>query len=266
MQISSQLIPLSKRPKFNKPPQVTGAQLILPDVEIPFHNAEFINNCIEFARIARIKSCVWAGDFVRLETLSSFVGGDKDLNNEVAEVETLVPFFLKPFDHILWIWGNHDERATRKWDRDLDANRVARLFVDPAIGNEFARKVVVSNFYYCYVGDEWIIEHPHATSKVPATAARQLAERENKNVAMAHNHLVGEQQTADAQHIAIDTGACTDFNRTAYYMMRHNTRPKMGNGALVLYPVKGVYHYRHFTQWTDWTNEFNLARHMQYDK
>lgn len=253
-------VPVSPRPKFDSPPRIDGAVLILPDVEIPFHNAEFVNHCIEFAALAGIRQCIWAGDVVRLESLSPFIASEKDTNDELEEVGTILPALLGPFERILWVWGNHDARLGRQLDRELDSALVARLFVRGESALEFYRKVEISDYYFCEVGDEWLIEHPKATSVIAARAATWLAERENKNVAMGHNHLCGIAPTRDGRHVGIDIGACTDFSRTRYYQLRHSVRPKMGNGALVLYPRDDHYYYIHFTKDTDWEGMKWLAR------
>lgn len=258
----SDLVPESPRPRFVTPPRLDGPVLVLPDVEIPFHNAGFVNRCIEFARLAKIEQCIWAGDLVRLESLSPFVGGDKDTGRELEEVGAILPSLMKPFERILWIWGNHDARLEKQLDRELDAALLAGLFVRGKDAEEFYRKVQISSYYFCEVGDDWLIEHPKATSVIAARAAVWLAERENKNVAMGHNHQCGIGPTRDGRHVGIDIGACADFSRTRYYQLRHVTRPKMGTGALVLYIRAGRYHYLHFTQDTDWDSMNYLARDL----
>jgi len=39
----------SSLPIFNQPLALEGDALVLPDVEFPFHHAEFINKCIDLA-------------------------------------------------------------------------------------------------------------------------------------------------------------------------------------------------------------------------
>jgi hypothetical protein len=66
-------IPTSNYPSYNEPLEMTSeAVLVLPDVEAPFHHAEFLSRVLELAEAWNVKDCILAGDALHLDTFSSF--------------------------------------------------------------------------------------------------------------------------------------------------------------------------------------------------
>jgi hypothetical protein len=252
--LSFEQIPESTRPRFDEPPRVDESTLVLSDIEIPFHHADFINHCIALAKAWGIQHSVWAGDFAHWSSLASFPQSDKDTEREIEEIESLVKPFITPFERILYLKGNHDVRPGLSLDRIIPQSYLTRLFIPPDLAVEFNRKVTVSDYFYCLVGDAWQIEHPKASNTVPANSARALANTYEKSVAMGHNHLLGFQQSASGKHWGFEIGCCVDVNRLAYPNIRHTTRPRMSNGALILRKAKNGVFYPHLLSpdLTDW--------------
>lgn len=254
MKVSEYLdIPESTEPRLDQPVRVDESALVLGDVELPFQNAEFVNDCITLALAWGIKACIWAGDFLHWGAFAHFLESDKGAEEELERVEDLIGPFLSPFDRIVWISGNHDRRPQRMLDRFINLKKMARLVVPPELALEFERKVTVSDLFYCHVGDEWQIEHPQATNKVPANAARGLSNIHDRSILMSHNHLLGMQQSDSGKHLAFEIGCCVDPRRLAYYQARHTNRPRMTNGAAILRKV-GTRYYPHLLSptLTDW--------------
>ncbi|MFH0938227.1 MAG: hypothetical protein V1899_02965 [Planctomycetota bacterium] len=239
MRISDALrVPESPAPKFLDALCLDESCLILPDVEIPLHNAAFVNRCIERALGYGIRAAIFAGDWFHWGSLAHFFESEKDTDEEIEQIEQHIESFIRPFERIFYIAGNHDRRPQITLDRFIGADKMTRLVIPPKLAAEFERKVKASDYFYCWVGegeDRWRIVHPKATNTVPANAAKAIATANNCNVAMAHNHLVGMQQTADGRHWGLEIGYCVDTERLAYYMRRDTTRPKMRNGALILH-------------------------------
>jgi hypothetical protein len=224
---------------------VHGSALILPDVEVPFHEAHFVNQCIALARAHGIKQAIWAGDAIHNAALSPFPESEKDTAKEVGEVEGYLRELVDPFDTIYWFSGNHDRRPQRMLDRQIPLSLMARLYVNPEFAEEFGRKVKASDLFWCEVGtgeNKWRITHPKSVNAIPASAAKAIAQSHNCNVAMAHDHQCGVQQTTDGRHWGIEIGCCCDPKRLEYVQTRDNTRPQMVNGALILLERNGTYY------------------------
>lgn len=259
----SQYEPVSESPeaRFTDAITVDESCLVLPDIELPYQNAAFVNNCIQLAHSLNIRTLVAAGDWIHWATLAKFFEAEKDTEAEIDKIEDNIRPFLTNFDRIYYIAGNHDRRPQRMFDRFVGADKITRLAVPPELAQEFSEKVRASDYYWCWVGtgaDRWRIIHPQATNVVPANAARRIAEKFNCNVAMAHNHLYGCQQTQDGRHLGVEIGCCVDPERLAYYMSRDMTRPVMTNGALILErSVDGTRFYPTMLsrEWTNWNAE-----------
>jgi hypothetical protein len=259
--ISGLLLAESSAPKFTDAPRIDKSVLALGDVELPLHHAEFINNCMRVAHAWGIRCLALVGDFIHWGALSSFPDSPNDASAEIEQIETYLRPFVEPWDEVWWTKGNHDARVGLAMDRLLKLEHAARLIVPNDLADEFRRKVKCSDYYYAYVGDDWLIEHPKATNTVPANAARRIEEAQGRNVAMAHNHLVGIQQSADGKRWGVEIGCCVDTERLAYYQLRHTTRPRMRNGALILRRVGNVFYPTLLTpEWTDWEWELRGAR------
>lgn len=224
----------SRRPKLTDVLRVDESVLVMGDVEIPFHNHEFINNCIAYALSHGIRAVLYAGDLFQFSAFSSFPLSEKDSDKEIEEIGDFILPLIRPFERVFYIAGNHDARPSRLMDRVLRLDQVARLVVPPEYVEEWTRKVKTSDKYHAYVGDDWLIVHPRGGTTVPANAARMIAGNRHVNVAMAHNHLVGLQQASD-NCWGVEIGCCVDPERLHYYMDRLTTRPMMRNGALILY-------------------------------
>lgn len=65
-------VPESPYPRYDDPPEIEGDALIIPDAEIPFHHAEFLNRVLDLADKWQIKKLIWAGDAVHFDSLSGW--------------------------------------------------------------------------------------------------------------------------------------------------------------------------------------------------
>lgn len=59
-------------PRYNDPLVMEGDALVIPDLEMPFHHAEFVNRCLELAQTWNITQCIVAGDVLHFDSVSSF--------------------------------------------------------------------------------------------------------------------------------------------------------------------------------------------------
>ncbi len=241
----SQYLAESPKPKLTDALVVNASCLILPDLEVPFQQSKFVNKCIALALQWDIRDLIMAGDWFHWAALAKFFEADKDAEEEIELIEETIEPIIQPFDRVYYIAGNHDRRPQRMFDRFVGSDKMTRLVVKPELAMEFRQKVSPSDYFWCWVGegeDRWRITHPQTTTTVPANAARMLAEKFNCNVAMAHNHLVGMQQTRDSRHSGYEIGCCVDPERLAYHQYRDITRPQMQNGALILIRSKDIFY------------------------
>ncbi len=65
-------IPESPYPKYDEPLIMDGDAVILPDLEAPFHHADFVNRVLDLAEAWGIRQCILPGDALHLDSFSGW--------------------------------------------------------------------------------------------------------------------------------------------------------------------------------------------------
>ena len=241
----SALVIESARPRYTSPLNITGSFLFMSDIEIPFHNATFINQVFEVAKRYSVGQLVIGGDFLHFESFSPFLGGSNDVDEEVSEIEKYLPAFLSPFKHIAWFMGNHDDRPKRAVQRKVSAVNSLRIILSKELAGTFNKKVVMSEYYWCTAGSDWQLEHQKDVNAIPTKAAQALSAKYHKNIITAHTHKAGIVKYNGFW--AIDSGCAVDADRLAYTSLRHSSGSAMQNGAVLMIWRKNQYVPIHLT-------------------
>ncbi len=245
----------SQRPRFVEPLTIKGSFLWASDIEIPFHDADFINNCIAIAKAYEVKQAVFGGDFCHWDSFSPFPGADTDTEQEITEIDEHLPQFLEPFEKILWIMGNHDQRAQRALNRKVTNEQALRMMVAPETMAVFHKKVTTSEYFWMDASYNWRLEHAANNRVMPAGTAKALAERFHKNIVMGHTHKTGWLQDVSGTLQAIESGCCVDIKKLAYPNLRHSTHTAMVNGAVLMLDTGRQYSPLLLNKFTDWQYE-----------
>lgn len=227
----------SNHPIYTAPLEVYGNCLILPDVEIPFHHADFLARVIDLAEAWGIDTCVLAGDFLHFDSLSGFdpnwTGGDDDgggpsLSQELSVARVVAKQISDSFKHVYYILGNHEGRFLRKIGTPTAPEELLRLL-------ETNNKWKIAPYYYCKVfsGDEiFLIEHPKCSNQAGAS---KLANKFSCHVVQGHSHLWDISLDASGQYWAIHTGCIVDERRLPYAAQRHYPGPAHALGATIIH-------------------------------
>jgi len=88
--------------KYDSPPVIEADRVaILPDIQFPYHHAEFVNNVLALCKAWNVKHCVLAGDVIENSSLTQFdpawdgdanpEGISDDLADELADVIAKLP-------------------------------------------------------------------------------------------------------------------------------------------------------------------------------
>lgn len=229
------LISESPFPKYDSPLVMEGDALVLPDVEVPFHNAEFLNRCIELAHKWKIKQCIVAGDYLHFDSIKhwepSWVSDENGLHMnlsqelEVARRETKV--LSQTFDNIDYVVGNHDDRFLRALNSQIFPSELTRLL---EAGNRWR----IAPYYYSILisdGEKYQIEHPNSASKISPI---KLASKYRCHVLQAHSHKWSIDHDISGTYWAINMGCVVDETRLAYAAQRHNTGESHKLGAVIV--------------------------------
>ncbi len=242
--IQAARVPASTQRRFDDPPRLAGDVVIMADLQIPYHDANFINQILSLAATWHIRQLVMAGDVVDMAAFSPF-GKDAEVfaEAEFKAAETILDGMITQFDVIWWLWGNHEDRLRRMLNKELAASRFLRLFT------KRDDVVKITDYYQCFVEPNWIIAHPKNASVIAGRVPAWLTEKYCANVIAGHGHLWGVSTDRSGTRLAIDIGTCCDPQRLEYTSLRLNTRPAMVQGAMIL---RGGFPWLLSPRWTDW--------------
>jgi len=284
---ASAKIPESPYPRYDQPPVIEGDALILPDAEIPFHHAEFINKVLDLADAWKIKQMIAAGDLLHFDTLSGWEpnwavkpnGGlsEKDekrlmdlalsmpKNQQQKLIETIVEIGGQSEDGAGFSGEMHHARKTLQaldqlfdsfvWVLGNHEGRLLRAINSPVQPSELLNlmkleegKWQIAPYYYCLLNTEKGIFRVTHPKTAANGAARGLASQFFQSIIMGHSHKVFFDYDPSGKYFAIQCGHCVDEERLAYVAQRDYKRDAHKLGAVI---VRGGYPYL-LTENIDW--------------
>ena len=272
-------------PQYNVPLEMEGDALVLPDVELPFHDADFLNRCLELAQSWGITKCIVAGDLLHFDSLSAWSAnmvldggtiGDEQLVILQEFANQLPEEYQLELQDIL-----ADLEVGEAGDPNLSQElRIARreitvlseLFdeIHLVLGNHEMRMVTrlktslfpddilrlletgdnwkTAPYFYSilYSGNEkYQIEHPKSASR---GGAAQLAAKFQCNILQAHSHIWNLDHDISGNYWAAHIGCVVDESRLPYASQRHGSGSAHKLGACI---VRDGYPYMlcERTQW-----------------
>ena len=247
----SRAVPKSVSKRYDEPPVIRESCLIIFDTQIPYQDAEFLNNLLELASAWGIKQGISGGDLLNMAAFSLFKERPEDKiwrkERDVA-IEVLKALHC----HIpkwLCIMGNHEAFLIKTLAEQIGYDDILALLGKP-------EGFIATDYYYCLVklgGSLWRITHPRNISVIHGRVPQRLCEKFHANIASGHGHLAGMTPDYSGKHVAVDVGITCDPLRLDYYGLRDSTRPTMCQGALILKESKGkCYPYHLMPRTTDW--------------
>lgn len=292
-QPSFQRIPESPYVRYDEPPTVEGDALILPDCEIPFHHAEFMNRVIDLASAWGIKQVICAGDLLHMDTLSGWEpswkqGENKTILSDIDESRLLEIALSLPKakqQAIIDIIGNSDgvdgkdfsaemghARRTLKalddcfdkfvWVLGNHEGRLLRAINSPVNPSELLNlmkldegKWEIGPYYYAILKSGGQEFRITHPKSAANNAAKVLAIQNHQHVIMGHSHKMFMDWDPSGSYYAIQMGHCVDENRLAYASQRDASRDSHKLGAVI---VRGGYPWLMHSG-TDWESMRKLA-------
>jgi len=222
-------VPASPMRKYNKPLVVEGDALVLADIHAPFHDAAWINRVSALALRMGIERCIIAGDLADFSAFSVF-GREVDADVELDVLSRVMDTLSANFE-VWYFAGNHDVRPVRRLrDAGLNVKWIMQMFVP-------SQRCHISDYFWCDLvsgGRKFRIEHPKNTSINAGVVPAKLAAKYRCSVIGAHGHVWGMSRDVSGRDWAIDSGVCCDPDRVAYVSQRHNTRPALYRGAVIV--------------------------------
>jgi hypothetical protein len=261
----------STYPVYNNPLTLEGDALVLPDLEMPFHSADFVNRCLDLADKWNIKQAILAGDVLHFDSLS---GWEPAWTNDnpgglTADAESALMQFAKTLPakrqgEMMGLIGDigqkseQDGVSTELSVARRELKRLAEQFdrIDFVLGNHCGRllramgtamnpkellrlletddKWRIAEYYFSYldtVNGRFQIEHPKNAGKFSAS---KLSSKYLCHIIMAHSHQLNFTFDPSGKYYAVEAGCCVDENRLPYCSQRHNISPSHILGAVII--------------------------------
>jgi len=276
----------SPYPRYDKPlvMQADDGCVIFPDVELPYHHADFINRVLDLAQAWHITKAAMVGDLLHFDSLSVLGPHWREANKRGGlddEQEYKFLNFVKGLGKRKQAEGMQllDEIGVYEPDDNLSdelivARKAIHAFkecftnVDIALGNHEGRfiraldtnavpdeitKLIqakewrIGPYYFSFVisnGVEFRLEHPRSVAK---SAAETLAAKYCTNVLMAHSHRLSCLWDISGRYYAIQIGHCVDEMRLPYASQRSNLQTHLLAAAIIREGFPYILH-----QGTDW--------------
>lgn len=267
-------IQASPYPQYIQPLHMDGDALVLFDTEFPFHNADFVNRCLDLANTWGIRQCIIGGDVLHFDQFSQWEAHwietqsknnlTEDAERELREaIQALPPEFQGPLlDKLTSITqGEKDESELGAAKKALLTLGQAFDRIDYVIGNHDDRFIralkspllpqslldfvgltdprwKIGPYFYSTLtsgGECYRIEHPRSAA---ANAAVRLADKYECHVLTGHSHMQSIQWSTSGRYWAIHAGCTVDETRLAYAAQRSSNRPAHKLGAVI---VRGGY-------------------------
>lgn len=280
-------IPQSPYPRYDEPPEIEGDALILPDAEIPFHHADFINRVLDISEAWKIKQMIAAGDLLHFDSLSGWEpnwasvpnGGlsEKDekrlmdlamslpKNHQARFMETIADIGGQTEDGGGFSGEMHHARKTLKaindcfdkfvWVLGNHEGRLLRAINSPVQPSELLNmmkldegKWSIAPYYYCLLNSGGHTFRITHPKSAANGAARGLASQYFQHIIMGHSHKMFFDWDVSGKYYAIQCGHCVDEMRLAYASQRDAKRDSHKLGAVI---IRDGYPYL-LTEHFDW--------------
>jgi len=265
-------IPESPYPRYDEPPEVEGDALILPDCEIPFHHAEFINRCLDLADAWGIRQMIAAGDLLHFDSLSGWQpnwavkpnGGltekdERELMNfamslpkthQARMMEKIVEIGGAAEEHGFSGEMHHARKVLKALDDCFDSftwalgnheGRLLRAIESPVEPSELLNlmkldegKWHIAPFYYCYLISNGERYRIEHPKSAAKYAAEKLAAKYHAHILMAHSHALKKDFDISGKFHACQIGHAVDEERLAYCAQRSTVRDAHKLGAAIV--------------------------------
>ena len=238
----------SPKPRYDDAPRLEGDVLGLFDLQFPFHDADFVNRCLDLAHAWGIRQGILGGDTLNQTAFSWFGHQPQDTWAEEAQTASDALLIMQQaVPGWLMLKGNHDAHLIKLLGEQIGMGDLLRLLGQP-------EGYTATDYYYCLANEVWRFSHPRNISVIHGRVPAFLCDKYEMNIIAGHGHLVGMVPSKSGRWLAIDSGICCDPIRLDYNAMRDNTRPVMNQGAVLLRRGHDGCYHPHLVSplWTDW--------------
>jgi len=212
-----------------------GAGAVTADWHHPLTDYGLVNVFIEQAR--ELKATNWlvvAGDWFNVDSLSQFDHKQEgaSLTAEMLGSTATMEALLKTFKRVYLSWGNHDARMHKALGYKVPFAKAMRMMFED-LDPKLMERISLSNLDHLYVDTpvvgRYMVTHPKTYSRIPLTAAQQMASKHLMHVLTGHSHHTALGYDRSGNFIVGELGGFFD-GKQVEYLQRSTTFPNWTQG------------------------------------
>lgn len=239
--------------QLGNPLALSGDWIIVGDVHCNTVRGDFFQRPLDIAAryLTAPRQLIIAGDLLNADTWSSYepTYAPASWENEIQATRYFLELYLKTFDRIVILVGNHELRVTRRTHAAITPELLMRMVSTD-------ERVTVSHFGHCVIespSGAWRITHGSDYSVNQLTVTATLADKFHQHIIGHHQHHLAIGWSRFGQYVCVDNGGLFDCSQMAYVQIEDSKKPTMKVGFTLL---KGGSPYLFgdapFTDWNYW--------------
>lgn len=244
---------------LGEPLHLSGDFIIVGDVHCNTVRGDFFQRPLQIAtrHLAAPRQLIIAGDLLNADAWSDYEPrfSTPSWSAEVGAARYFLDSYLKVFDRVYILMGNHDLRPAKRTHYALTPELIMRMVSSD-------ERITVSAWGHCIVGSpsgEWRVTHGSEYSVNQLVVAAQLADKFHQHIIGHHQHHLAVGWSRFGHYVLIDNGGLFDQRQMAYVQLDDNKRPTMKNGFTMLRGgIPYVFGDTPFTDWDFWLNEVRI--------
>lgn len=216
------------------PWRLSGDFIVAGDVHCETTDKLFIQRPLQIAEayLEHPRRFLLAGDFLNADAFSTYtaIAPESSFARELSSARRFMDTYLKVFDEIYWILGNHDRRVQKGTKLAIEPADLLRMISgDPRIKVSWWGHAVVET-----KRGEWRISHGSEYSINQLVVADQFAQKYRQNIILHHQHHLAVGWSRFKDFVVVDNGGLFDETAMAYVNLDDSKKPRMTGGFTML--------------------------------
>lgn len=209
------------------------------DLHLPLHDKELVEMAIKHALLNKVKRLYLGGDALNLGWASSFIGATdsdpEDTEREFKVCEDVFRTLLDVYDEIYLIGGNHDQG---RWEKIIGGKIGFERMLKMVLGDYVVLNITTTGRRYMTVDTPsgiWRISHQAGKGrKRQLSAVEELASILQQNVAIGHQHYLGQCIERTGKYWSVDGGCMCNESLMEYKNIMDTLHTQWASGFVHL--------------------------------
>ncbi len=229
--------------------------IVVGDVQLPTTDYDFamLPAYVAANKLQRPRRLIIAGDLFNFDGFSKYENliALPSIEQEFDAARNVIGLWAMTFDEIYMVMGNHEERMLKALQGQVQVQDIMNI-VNAKLPIGKVKATVRDALRVKTSRGDYYIAHGASYRKLPLSVANELAQKEQANIVLHHQHHLAMGMDIYNRFILIDNGGLFDVEKMAYVQLHSKAMAGMSQGFTL---VKGGYPYlfgKHITNWRDW--------------